>query len=76
MKVTNFEVFDADNNKVSADAHGNNIAFICPRCGHPVLAVMFENQRGSSREKPTLCKGCHTSFWMEVFNNHLVLNQG
>jgi len=77
MKITNFECCDAENNTVLVDAHGNNIAFICPDCGHPVLAVMLANQRGSSSEHSTSCKGmnCEFSCWFSVKDNKLIINR-
>ncbi len=51
---------------VPADAHGNNVAFACLNCSHPVLATLMPHQRGSSAEKPTQCHACSTAFWVEV----------
>jgi len=51
---------------VPADAHGNNVAFACLNCNHPVLATLMPHQRGSSAEKPTQCRACSASYWVEV----------
>jgi hypothetical protein len=66
MRITGFSVFDARGDEVAADAFGNNVAFECTRCCHPVLAVALENQRGSSEAKPALCRGCGAKFVLEV----------
>ncbi|MCL6271909.1 hypothetical protein M3P05_18480 [Sansalvadorimonas sp. 2012CJ34-2] len=46
MKITDFYILNGHGDAIEADAHGNNIAFSCFKCGHPVLAVALENQRG------------------------------
>ena len=69
MKITDFMVMDGDGNEVKSDAHGNNIAFLCSSCGHPVLAVALENQRGSDEEHLANCKGCGVGYFLDVRNN-------
>ncbi|AEQ94585.1 hypothetical protein XOC_0348 [Xanthomonas oryzae pv. oryzicola BLS256] len=49
---------DTHGDRIAADAHGNNLAFCCFACGHRVVAVALENQRGSDEEHPAVCKGC------------------
>jgi len=53
---------DGDGDIAKIDAFGNNVAFLCNKCGHPVLAVVRENQRGSSRNNPAVCKACNDEF--------------
>ena len=66
MKITGFLVVDSEGEKIKADAHGNNLAFCCKDCGHPILAVALENQRGSDKQHPATCKGCGVGFFMDV----------
>ena len=62
--VTGLNVW-SQSQKVPADAHGNNVAFACLTCGGPVLATLMPHQRGSSINKPTQCRVCSSSFWVE-----------
>jgi uncharacterized protein with PIN domain len=64
--ITDFMCIDKVGNVVHADAFGNNIAFACPECSDPVLAIAREHFRGSSADKPSSCRGCGTKFWIEV----------
>jgi len=66
MKITDFLIMDGNGDEIEADAFGNNIAFSCADCGHPVLAIARENQRGSSEENPVFCKGCGTGYFLDV----------
>ena len=66
MKITDFLVMDPLGEEIPADPHGNNIAFECVVCGHPVLAVALENQRGSDEKHPAKCRGCGTRFFPDV----------
>jgi len=66
MKISNFLAFDGKGNEIAADSHGNNVAFNCFSCGHPVLAIAREHQRGSSEECPAACKNCGTNHFLDV----------
>jgi len=66
LKITDFLVFDAAGNEISADPHGNNLAFCCPACGHPVLAVALANQRGSDEAHPAVCRGCAARYFLDI----------
>ena len=57
---------DADGNEVLADPHGNNLAFCCSGCGHPVLAVALANQRGSDEAHPAICRGCGVGYFLAI----------
>lgn len=63
--VSGFNVW-SQSQPVPADAHGNNVAFACLNCAHPVLATLMQHQRGSSAEKPTQCLNCSGNYWVEV----------
>jgi hypothetical protein len=65
VAVTDFHLW-SQSRPVPADAHGNNVAFSCLNCSGPVLATLMEHQRGSSAAKPTTCRVCGASFWLEV----------
>lgn len=66
MKITDFLVMDGDGVEIEADAHGNNLAFCCPDCAHPVLGVALENRKGSDESHPTTCKGCGEQYFLDV----------
>ncbi len=66
MKITDFLTMDGNGDEILADAHGNNIAFSCSECGHPILAVALENQRGSDEDHPAVCKGCGAKYFLDV----------
>ena len=52
--------------EIKADAFGNNVAFCCLSCGHPVLATAFKNQRGMDEEHPAACKRCGNQYVLDV----------
>jgi DNA-directed RNA polymerase subunit RPC12/RpoP len=66
MKITDFLVLHADGSSIAADPHGNNVAFCCMKCGHPMLAVALEHQRGSDEEHPATCKRCSARYFLDV----------
>ena len=66
MRITGFLVLDANGSRIAADPYGNNLAFCCIACGHPVLAVALENQRGSDEQHPAICSGCKAGYFMDV----------
>lgn len=66
MKITDFLTMDTDGLEIPADAHGNNLAFSCMACGHPVLAIALENQRGSDEDHPATCRGCNRRYFLDV----------
>jgi transcription elongation factor Elf1 len=66
MKITDFLTMDMHGDLIQADAHGNNIAFNCFVCGHPVLATARDNQRGHDKEHPSTCKGCGQNYFLDV----------
>jgi hypothetical protein len=65
VAVTGFLAW-SQSERVLADAHGNNIAFLCLQCSGPVLATLLEHQRGSSVTKPTACRRCDAAFLVEA----------
>lgn len=66
MKITGFLALDEEGNQIQADSHGSNTAFCCLNCGHPILAIAREHQRGSSEACPAKCKGCGTPHFIDV----------
>lgn len=66
MKITDFLVMDADGNEISADPHGNNLAFSCPACRGPVLAVVLQNQRGWDEDHPAVCRSCKCAYFLDI----------
>ena len=66
MKITDFLVMDSNGDEIPADPYGNNIAFDCGICEHPVLAIALENQRGSDRDHPATCRDCGTAYFLDI----------
>jgi transcription elongation factor Elf1 len=66
MTITGFTGIYKNGDAAKIDAHGNNVAFLCNKCGHPVLAIAREHQRGSSINKPATCLGCGEDFIIEA----------
>jgi len=66
MKITDFLVMDSDGAEIPADAFGNNVAFSCWHCGHPVLVTTLENQRGSDEKHLSKCRGCGQGYFLDV----------
>jgi hypothetical protein len=66
MKITNFLIMDDMGNVIEGDPFGNNLAFLCRSCSHPILAIARENQRGSSEDNPAKCRRCGTSHFIDV----------
>ena len=66
MKITDFLVMDSHGHQLEADPHGNNIAFSCTQCGHPVLAIALDNQRGSDEDHPVMCRRCRAQYFLDV----------
>jgi len=54
--ITGFRCVNQKNEELPSDPFGNNVAFDCPKCGHPVLAIIRENQRGSDASHPAICR--------------------
>jgi hypothetical protein len=66
MKITGFQVMNSSGTEIRGDAFGNNVAFLCANCGHPVLATALEDQRGSDEEHLSVCKGCGRGYFLDV----------
>jgi len=64
--VTGFRCVDERGDSVLCDAFGNNVAFRCPDCGHPVNAIAREHHRGASPDSPAECRHCSFRGWMQV----------
>lgn len=43
-------------------ASGNNAAWICPTCGHPLLLIYQQGRSGSHAAVPTECPQCQGSY--------------
>lgn len=49
---------------IPADAHGNNVAILCPSFSvRPLLLVAREHMRGSNHDRPSRC-GCGARVWI------------
>lgn len=45
-------------------ARGNNLAWVCPACGHPLLFTYQNGKQGSSATRPVVCPepNCQAQF--------------
>lgn len=60
---------EMDGKKIDSHPSGNNVAFVCLKCSHPVLAVLGPiGSMGISEDKPTTCKGCGSNYVLEPDN--------
>lgn len=66
MTVAGFIGVYGDGSEAHIDAQEDSIAFACPSCGHPVLAIASEQQRGFSTDNPAKCNGCGEQFVLDV----------
>src|ERR1035437_9926080 len=64
--ITGFLCVDESGQRLRCDAFGNNVAFSCVNCGHPMLAIIREHQRGSKASNPAVCPGCGLRVWFSV----------
>jgi predicted RNA-binding Zn-ribbon protein involved in translation (DUF1610 family) len=64
--ITGFVCVDENGRKIPCDAFGNNVAFSCVECGHPMLAIIREHQRGSDAANPAVCPVCGFRAWFSV----------
>jgi len=64
--ITDFRCVDENEKEIPCDAFGNNVALTCPTCGHPILAIMRENQRGAAANNPAVCRKCHSKVWLSL----------
>jgi DNA-directed RNA polymerase subunit RPC12/RpoP len=65
-RVTDFRCVNQEGDPVLCDAYGNNVAFKCRNCGHPMLAIVLpkQNRRGSTPDNPAVCRHCGSRFWV------------
>jgi hypothetical protein len=65
-RVTDFHLLNENGDRDLCDAHGNNVAFKCKGCGHPMLAVILpkQNRHGSTPENPAICRYCGYQAWL------------
>lgn len=65
-KVTDFQLLDEEGRRTVCDAFGNNVAFKCVKCGHPMLAIVLpeQNRRGSTPDNPAVCRHCGFTAWL------------
>jgi predicted RNA-binding Zn-ribbon protein involved in translation (DUF1610 family) len=65
-RVTDFRCVNENGDDVTCDAYGNNVAFKCRNCGHPMLAIVLpkQNRRGSNPDNPAVCRHCGFRVWV------------
>ncbi len=74
MKITGFRCVTRSGTDIPCDAFGNNIAFACQKCSHPVLGIMRKNQRGSDSSHLAECQKCHLKYWLLVDGNRKTIS--
>jgi DNA-directed RNA polymerase subunit RPC12/RpoP len=65
-RVTDFHMVNEAGDRVLCDAFGNNVAFNCPKCGHPMLAIILpeQNKPGSTPNNAAICRHCDFRVWV------------
>ncbi len=64
-KIKDFRCY-FDGKELPTDAFGNNAAFACPNCSHPVLLLTHDPyQRGMYEDNPSKCRKCGQKYWQE-----------
>jgi predicted RNA-binding Zn-ribbon protein involved in translation (DUF1610 family) len=65
-RVTGLRRVNEKGDRLLCDAFGNNVAFDCPCCGHPMLAIVLpeQNRRGSNPNNPAICRHCNFRGWI------------
>lgn len=56
--------FDFEGAPTRVHADGNNSAWSCASCGHPVLFVYLQGRIGSAEDDPTECAGCGKEYYL------------
>ena len=57
--------FHFDGAPTTAHADGNNVAWTCPFCHHPLLFVYGRGRIGSAAQRPNECPGCDQQFHLD-----------
>jgi len=71
MKTTDCQITFMDQ-PTQVDAFGNNVAWKCIECDHPVLFVCLVNQKGFDG-KATHCLGCNLAYTIYPKNDNALL---
>ena len=66
MNITDFLTMSSNGDLIKADTNGNNIAFNCNSCFHPILASSKHGSPGSHENTPVTCKGCGQKSFLDV----------
>jgi len=66
MKITDVLVMDGSGEELPADPFGNNLAVSCQVCGHPILLIALDNQRGSDEDHPATCRSCGQKYFLDI----------
>jgi len=71
MKVTDCQI-SFKGRPTPADAYGNNVAWSCPVCGHPLLFVCRKGWKGFDGKR-TNCKQCGALFTIRPQSGNLLV---
>ena len=64
--IESFLIMDGNGDEIPSDAIGDALAFNCEDCDYPILASSVEGKPGSMLERPAICKGCGTDYFLDV----------
>ena len=56
---------------ITVYADGNNLAWVCPNCGDPLLFIYRQGRTGSHPHSPTHCNGCAAAYYLDPPFGHL-----
>lgn len=57
--------FRYDGKPTKVFAHGNNVAWTCAKCAHPILFVYRQGGYGSIPTNPVQCPECNMRYYLE-----------
>ena len=60
------EFFFGNQRQLNVHEDGNNVAWQCPDCEHPMLFIFLSGRRGSAERVPATCRrdGCAAAFYL------------
>ena len=66
MMIESFLIMDGNGDEIPSDTVEDALAFNCEDCHYPILASCVEDKPGSALERPAICKGCGTGYFLDV----------
>lgn len=75
-KKSEYAVENFHGEPIAADPKGNNVAFSCQNCGHPILAAAARNESGRFQDHPVEqveCIDCKADYSVRKKDGILVI---